>query len=169
MKKLIMVLFVVAFSGLSFAQTPENEKPTRPLNSINLNFLGDASIISLHYDRLHPINPSMMLSTKIGMGYNEDFLLCIFGPCAPPKSYVTLPHHVTANFGKKKHFLEVGMGGTLIGGDTDRPYMLYPILGYRFLPLNPGNLNFRIFGQYPLQEEGDYLFAGVGISVGYCF
>jgi hypothetical protein len=167
MKKLVMVIFTIAYSGFLHAQVTENWK--RPLNSINLNFLGDASIISLHYDRLHQVSEGVLLSTKIGMGYNEDFQLCIFGPCAPAKSYVTFPHHVTANFGKKKHFLEAGMGGTIIGGDTDRPYMLYPILGYRFLPLNPGNLNFRIFGQYPLQEEGDYLFAGVGISVGYCF
>jgi hypothetical protein len=163
---LFLILFNL-FNCLSAQQRDENVQ--RPLNSINLNLLGDASIISINYDRMHVISPTFLLSTKIGMGYNEEFQLCIFGPCPAPYSYFTLPHHVTANFGRKKHFFEIGLGATVVSGITDVPYSVYPLAGYRFMPLNSGNLNFRLYGLVPIREPDDYLVSPIGLSVGMSF
>lgn len=152
------------------AQNNENAIDTRPMNGISFNLLGDASLISVHYDRLILLGPSFMLSGKLGVGYNEEFQLCIFGPCSsPPGKYMSIPHHITGNLGKRKHFFEFGLGGTLILGNTVQPYVLYPMLGYRFLPLRSGKINFRIFGQVPLSRIEDILFVPFGISLGISF
>ena len=64
---------------------------------------------------------------------------------------MTIPHHVTANLGTSKSFFEFGIGGTMLVGETKVPYIFYPILGYRFLPLYSNKLNFRIYFQPPVQ------------------
>jgi len=59
----------------------------------------------------------------------------------------------------------------LILGDIEPHYQVYPILGYRFQPIKPNKLNFRIFGSLPLikMESENILFIPVGFSLGYCF
>lgn len=153
-------------SSTLFAQ--DNE---RPLNSIQLNLLGDASLISINYDKQFLISQTFILSSKFGLGYNEEFQLCIFGPCSSPEKYLTIPHHITGNIGKRKHFFEFGLGGTIISGNTNQNYFLYPIVGYRILPLNSNKVNFRVFGQIPFTglEIEDILFIPFGLSIGISF
>jgi len=59
------------------------------------------------------------------------------------------------------------LGGTVIMGKTTQPYILYPILGYRFQSLKK-KLNFKIFVEYPFSgaETDDILFVPVGVSIG---
>ena len=164
-KQILITVLVIAGTAL-FAQNNE-----RPLNSIQINLLGDASIISINYDKQFLISSTFILSGKLGLGYNEEFKLCIWGPCSPPEKYMTIPHHITGNIGKGRHFFEFGLGRTVINGNTNQNYLLYPIVGYRILPLNSSKLNFRIFGQIPFSglETEDIIFIPFGLSLGISF
>lgn len=158
-------------ASVGFAQPPVDYLQQRPLNSISLGLLGDASLISVQYERLFVVSRHLVISGKIGFGYNEEYYLFCFGPCGPPNRYLTIPHHITGNLGEGAHFLEFGIGGTLINGETTQPYMIYPIIGYRILPLKSGRLNFRIFGEIPFYgiEAEDILFIPGGFSLGISF
>ena len=59
--------------------------PPRPMNSFNLN-LGDASGISLSYERLFKIGENFLLAGRIGLGFNEEYR---------PVSYTHLRAHET--------------------------------------------------------------------------
>ena len=155
-----------------FAQNQEEDVKTRPLNSIYTNLLGDASLISVNYERLYSLSPTFILSSKVGLGYNIDFQLCLFGTCPPPKEYLIIPHHITGNIGERRVFFEFGLGGSLILGETTQPYLMYPIVGYRIHPLKSNRVNFRIFAQIPLTKGfiiDDILFSPVGVSLGLSF
>jgi hypothetical protein len=149
-----------------FAQKSEEIIETRPLNSFNINLLGDASLISFNFERQYLISSTFILTSKIGLGYNKEFL--IFG--SNQEHYLTIPHHITGNIGKGKHFFEFGLGGTIISGNTTQPYLLYPIVGYRILPLKSNEINFRIFGQIPFFETHATIpFIPLGLSLGISF
>lgn len=139
-----------------------------PESNINLNLLGDASLISINYERLFFVNSTSFLTGKIGVGYNEEFQLCIWGPCSPSEKYLTIPHHITGNLGSGRRFIEFGLGGTIISGNTNQNYLLYPIVGYRQLLLESNTVNFRIFGSIPFSglDTEDILFVPIGLSVG---
>lgn len=172
MRKVILVLILLNTDIILFAQNQKELVNTRPLNSISLNLLGDASIISLNYERQFLVSPTFILSSKLGFGYNEEFQLCISGPCSSaPEMYLTVPHHITVNIGKGRHFFEFGLGGTIINGNTTQPYLLYPIVGYRILPLRSNKINIRIFGLLPFSglETDDILFIPFGLSIGESF
>ncbi len=133
--------------------------------------MGDASIISINFEKLFSISDNLLLAGKIGLGYNEELKICVWGNCSPPNKYFTIPHHITLNYGRKKHFIELGLGGTLLVGETSEYYYLYPILGYRFFPLKSNKINFRVFGELPLTNWDNIgvIFIPFGISVGWSF
>ena len=163
-------MFVMFLTVISlFPQTTIENQFSRPLKNVNLNLLGDGSIVSLNFEQLKIIKPNVLLSYMGGIGYSAD--ICIF-KCENRSTYLTLPHHVTVNLGKNKHFLEIGLGGTYalnISADSNK-YFLYPIIGYRLQPLRPNKLNLRIFGVYPIigDIEKDTFFP-LGLSIGYNF
>lgn len=103
------------------------------------------------------------MSAKLGVGYNEEFNICIYSPCSETHKYITIPHHITCNLGANKHFFELGLGGTAIKGNTTQPYIFYTIVGYRFQSLEK-KVNFRIYLQYPFsggETDESYLFQWV--------
>ena len=108
----------------------------------------------------------------MGFGYNEEFQICFSGPCSsPPEKYATIPHHITGNLGQRKHFFEFGLGGTIFNGNTNQKYLIYPIVGYRIVPLASGKVNFRIFGQIPFSglETEDIISIPFGLTLGVKF
>jgi hypothetical protein len=168
MRKMILVV-VLALSGTCLsAQNKIDTTDTRPRNNIYVNLLGDASIMSINYERLFLINPCFFLAGKFGLGYNEKFQLSFFGKSTTsPEPYITIPFHITSNFGKGRHFFEFGLGGTIINKND----CLYPILGYRFQPIKSGDISFRIFGSIPFSgnEPNNIFFIPFGLSVGVSF
>jgi hypothetical protein len=141
------------------------------MENINLNLLGDASIVSANYEKLFQSGSFFLITGKVGLGYNREFQLCVFGPCPAPHDYITVPHHITGIFGRGRHFAEMGLGGTLILGPTRQHYLFYLTVGYRLQPLRSNKVNVRIFVQIPfigLNTE-DIIFAPFGVSVGWCF
>ena len=137
---------------ISMPKTEKNQSiENRPLNNISLNLLGDASIISINYEKQYLVGKSYILSTKFGLGYNQEFCISFGnGSCSPVEDYLTIPHHFTANIGKRRSFFEFGLGGTILSGETSEPYILNVIIGYRFLPFHSNKFNFRIYLQPPI-------------------
>jgi hypothetical protein len=171
MKATVIFLLHLTMASLVQAQTKSDSLGARPANSINGNLMGDGSILSLNYERLFPDGKNLFWAGSIGIGFSEEFQICVFGPCDPPKKYTIIPHHFTANLGKKKHFFEAGFGGSYVGGSTSEHYFLYPIIGYRYQPLKAKKLNFRVFGSMPVGglKTEDILFVPLGLSAGICF
>lgn len=154
---------------LILVQTNDNLIVKRPGNNLTLNLLGDASIISINYERFIVITPALFAPGKLGLGHNKEYRLCFFGPCtSSPDIYLTIPHHFTLNLGKKSNFFEFGLGGTIINGNTTQNYLLYPVFGLRTLPFNSNKINFRIYLQFPFSgmEAEDIVFIPVGLSLG---
>ncbi len=168
MKNLTIFLVCLLFGELLFAQSNNDSILVRPKNNISINLLGDASLVSVNYERLFVINPSFFITAKLGIGYNEEF--CLFG-CDDREKYLTIPQHITGNFGKGKNFFEFGLGGSIISGHTVQDYTLYPMVGYRLQPLKSDKLNFRVYLQYPVTGSAmdEILFIPIGFSFGYCF
>ena len=174
---LVCLALEVKSQERSIPQIEKNQSiEHRPLNNISLNLLGDASKLSINYEKQYLVGESFILTTKFGLGYNQEFRLCIFGPCSSPaENYLTIPHHFTANLGNRRSFFEFGLGGTILYGETSEPYLLYPIIGYRFLPLQSNKFNFRLYFQPPIQRlEGDFghpdiAWIPAGMSIGISF
>ena len=136
-------------------------------NSIGISVLGDASILSVYYERAFPVSSSLVITSKLGVGYDKEFQLCLFGPCdSHPEVFLTLPHHLIAVLDTKRHFFELGMGGTLNGAHVGPGYLVYPILGYRSVPIRNGRPIFRIYvhpaGKYSYE---DILFIPIGAAI----
>ena len=159
--KPLSILFLL-FHLLVLAQFQNNsiDDKNRPLNSLQLNLFGDASISSLNYERQFEISPSLIISSKIGFGYS----LYPSKSLPPIEILTTIPHHITGNYGKGNHFFEFGLGGTIIKGYRTKPYIMYPIIGYRFLPMSSGLINFRIFTH--VFSGNNEIFIPFGVSVG---
>ncbi len=171
MKRIILLTIALSNWIMLLAQSQEKIRDVRPLNSLSLNLFGEASIFSFNYEKEFIVSRNCILSSKIGLGFNQEFKLCLFGPCSPAHNYITIPHHITANFGESGHLFELGLGGTIVNGITNQHYVLYPIYGYRFLPLQPRKINFRIFGEIPFTgfDIEDYIFSPIGLNIGFSF
>src|SRR5690606_7219041 len=143
------------------AQDTIQPTDTRPLNTLNISILGDASAVAINYEKLFLVNKAFIISSKLGIGYNEELRFCFFGQCTTPvKQFFTLCHHITGDYGKGRYFYEFALGGTIVIGNTTRPYLFYPTLGYRYLPVSPRKSNFRVYGQIPVTGfETDDLFS----------
>lgn len=173
MKKTVLAILFVVLSTILIAQNKVTSDDIRPENNISLNLLGDASIISLNYERLFLINSTFFLTGKLGLGYNEEFELSLWGTSdsEPVEKYLTIPHHITGNYGKGRRCFEFGLGGTIINGNTTQHYLTYAIIGYRVQPFKSRKTNFRIFGniRFASTNTDDILFIPFGLSFGHCF
>ena len=172
MKKFILFLILIISGKIIFAQDNDDFAVKRPVNSIYINLLGDASIVSINYERILSIDSRVIWTSKLGLGFNERLDFRWPGaPSRPPVYFLTMPHHITGNLGKGRHLFEFGLGGTIIIGNTNFPYLYYPIVGYRILPLRSNKTNFRIYVQIPFSglDPGDVLFIPFGFSLGRSF
>ncbi|MCF8237414.1 MAG: hypothetical protein K9I85_04605 [Saprospiraceae bacterium] len=147
----------------------------KPENTINIGLLGDVSIVSISYERLFCVRPDHFLTIKAGLGFNQAPIWRILPQLHPSdnvvRNFLTIPHHFTSNYGRGKHFGEIGLGGTLLTGNTGPFYTIYPIVGYRYMPLEMDAICFRIFAMYPFslnQNAGVWGFP-IGLSLGGTF
>ena len=121
----------------------------------------------LGFEKLYFIKPAFAITGKIGLGFNSEFSLSD----NPANTYFVLPHHVTANFGRRKSFLELGIGGSYMNGSQVSEYFVYPMLGYRRHPFNSPAFSFRVwlffpFGQISRLDETNILIVPYGLSFG---
>jgi hypothetical protein len=183
MKKLIIAFMLTSLATVTTAQYTSQQNTSRGKNVISVNLLGDVSIVSLNYERLFEVNSSILISSKVGVGFNEETQFCLFGPCStPPDRFVTFTHHITGNFGQGKALFEIGIGGTLFSGDSrndylsypgpGKKYLIYPVVGLRLHPLKNQGFSLRLYGYFPKGLSNWDIFDGyvpIGISLGGTF
>lgn len=161
MKKYISTILLVLTIKILTSQDNGDSYLTRPLDGISLNLLGDASLISIQFDKLFPINKNLFITSKLGLGYSSEIF--------DQGSNFTIPFHLTTIVGRNRGFVEVGPGATLSFGDR-LAFISYVTFGYRLQPLKAQKINFRIFVQLPVIYSSDapYFFP-IGISMGTSF
>lgn len=165
MKKI--TLLVVAFvAGNLLAQQKNDSTGFIHSSNIYVTALGDVSDLSINFENRFVITPGFFVTGKIGIGFCREF--SFFN--TPSKDYFALPHHISLNFGRRRGFFEIGMGGTYVPLKPYYPYyFLYPFAGYRFQSMHANKLVFRIFVSYPL--SGNFMeglpFWPVGGSIGF--
>ena len=172
MEKALQILFLILLVTQSFSQNKPDSLPSRPLHNLSLEF-GTISLFSINYERLFIVNSKIILTGKIGFGLNTEFN--IFDQ-SPPQKYFVMPNHITALFGKRWQFFEVGIGGTFIPTGNITYYFIHPIIGYRMQPTR-SKIMFRPFLSYPLYSistkelnpNPEFLIIFYGISVGINF
>jgi hypothetical protein len=169
MKRIIIILILLASETIVNAQNTEESTFTRPKNNIYLNALGvDVSIFSINYERLFLVRSKFFITGELGIGYNKVVEFEVGQWSDAPVinfhgDYLTIPHHITINVGKHKSFFEFGIGGTaIIGNDAPQYYYLYPIIGYRLHPLQSKKVNVRIYASLPVEcfENMGYILSG---------
>ncbi len=167
-----ILLLLTAVLGVSTASEAraQSDDPLelRPDFIISAGISDGASLASLNFEKLFFLKPDLMLAAGVGFGYNEEFKIL---SSEPPTQYFVLPHHVTVNFGKKRSFLELGVGGSLVRGARNNYYLVYPMAGYRYHPFNRPGFSIKAwlyypFGQKFITEDQEVLFAPVGLSFG---
>ena len=171
------VMFILFTLTVLSVQAQSDTLPAlfKPGHTINIGLHGDASIVSISYERLFHIRPDHFLTGKAGLGFNQEVDFCILPdvfPCEKKeRNFLAIPHHVTSNYGRGNHFGEIGLGGTFLIGNTKSYYIVYPILGYRYLPMKTDALCFRIFAMYPFAFSQDIAIwrIPVGVSLGGTF
>ena len=168
MNRLFWTLLFIFFSAGLRAQVEDVSEKERADFIISANLGGDASILSLGFEKLFFVKPGMTLVGKVGIGFNNEFQLF---DDDPPPPFILLPHHFTANFGKRRSMLELGVGGALMTNNLLSRYLLYPIVGYRFHPFKNPGFSFRVwvyypFGQGDLLDWNEIMFIPYGLSFG---
>ena len=170
MKKIVFFGLVLILSLPLKSQTAQEGYSEPRKNNVNLNILGEASFISVVFERTFSINSQQFIAGRFGLGYNAEFQFCLNGPCSTsPKRFMTIPHQLTANLGKKRNFIEFGIGGTYIVGNTTENYFLYPILAWRIHPHKSGKTNFRLIAAVPFSglQTADIIWIPIGASFGW--
>lgn len=161
---------------LTFVSKANDNIENRSLNNFGINAFGNASLVSVGYERILISCSKFLLAGKVGVGYNYQKDRCWMGGCPdlPKTRYLTIPHHLTGNFGRRIHFFEFGLGGTSFIGDNDeiyqekQKYLIYPIIGYRLQPLETKRLFLRFFVYFPV-PEAEVRFTPIGINLGLTF
>ena len=162
----LLTLCFTCFVQVVVAQNSETE--VRLFNSVHFTAQGNASSLSLSYERSFPLSPSVFFSGSVGIGFNQKFLIINSSEGTPV--YITSPHYFTFSVGREMHFAELGVGGTFLGGNTTENYFGYPIIGYRYISRSRRYL-FRAFATYPHSgiHTRDILYIPFGISFGFRF
>ena len=171
MRKVQWIILLLAVFAWVQAQDTEPAQKDRSDFIISANFSSGASLLSLGFEKLFPLKANFTLAAKVGFGFNQEFR--IFSDGTPPVNYFILPHHLSCNFGSKRSYFEMGVGGAWVSGDRNNYYLVYPILGYRYHPFKNPGFSFRAFLYYPFGQEfiteyNEVMFAPVGLSFGHC-
>lgn len=178
-KKVVACFSLIALCWGASAQKAEYaavlHTPERgyPKHHIYVNFLGDASLISLNYDHIWPLKKAgdldHFISGKIGLGRNREFDINL---SSNSDKYYTIPHHLSYAIGRDNSHFEIGMGGTWIL-DNLPEYILYPTIGGRVVTKSYPHFSFRLYFQVPVNRFYDFYsnayFIPIGTSLGIAF
>lgn len=171
---LLLGLFMQSLVVFSQDYSDTNNLEYRPLNNIFLNISGDASIVSLNYERLFPTGREhFFFAAGLGVGVNTFVTIhANNGTTYTLDNFPVVPHHITGNLGGRRSFFEFGFGGAFIASPQEgHPYLPSVMIGYRHLPMNMNRVNFRVFVSYPLASLDMYniVYVPAGVSVGWSF
>ncbi len=168
-KKFVGLLFFMLVLVSTYAQDTEPVSVERPDFIISANFGGDASLMSLGFEKLFFLESGPVLAGKIGFGFNQEFQLF---SSEDPSNFFTLPHSFTVNLGNgKRSFGEFGVGGSWVTDNTVHYYFIYPMIGFRYHPFKNPGFSFKAwafwpFGQIDKVEDADVMISPLGLSFG---
>lgn len=167
MKSLIIIIAFIITAFNIKAQEAEQGIKRGISNNLYINILGNASDLSLNYEKLYLQGNDNFLTTKIGIGFVKEFQLFSNNT----ETYITFPHHMTYNIKCKSFYFEMGLEGTAILGNTKDNYLLYPLIGIRRQILEKKACFFRLYFSAPIAgfNDKDILYVPVGINLGYSF
>jgi len=150
MKKTIWVVFIFLSLVRTYAQDANEVPDNRPEYIISANIGGDASLLTIGFEKLFFIKPGLTLAGKVAFGYNQEFQLF---SSEEADNFFILPHSFTFNLsGGKRSFGEIGIGGSWITSSTSNLYIVYPMLGYRYHPFKNPGFSFRAWVYYPFGQ-----------------
>ena len=162
MKFILTIGVLIIGISCSFSQWNPKQKIDLSRNNIGVNLLGEGSFISLAYERNFSISENQFINAHLGVGYNQE--LCFLW-CGEPTRYLTIPHRITYNVGKRKHFFEIGFGGVGILEHQLDQYAVFPTMGYRF---QGSHFFLRTYACY-IMTSSDITPIPFGISLGGSF
>ncbi len=178
-----------SLGSTSCATNPEEEE--RPWLNFWFNAGGNAArrqtlrdypqiTLSLNMERTFFIRDNLMLAGSLGLGLDFRNILVPVNwldsgsedPLLLGDRLLLIPHHIMAGISidrKRKLFIESGLAGSRIFNSADRKYILYPLAGLRYQPLERNRMMFRIYGAFPtsnLKQTG-LAFNHLGFSFGW--
>jgi hypothetical protein len=168
-KIIVGLLFFMLVHVSTFAQDTDQLPKLRSDFIISANFGGDASIMSLGFEKLFFLKSGPVLAGKIGFGFNQEFQLFT---SEDPTNFFTLPHSFSVNLGNgKRSYGEMGIGGSWLTDNTQHYYFVYPMIGFRYHPFKNPGFSFKAwafwpFGQMDKVEETDVWISPLGLSFG---
>jgi hypothetical protein len=115
-------------------------------HSFNLNFPGNASLVSINYENRRHFSDEAYLTSSVGFGYDR---VSDINSISGKKKYFTIPHYASITIGKKIHKVELGFGGTILTSSDDANYAYYSIIAYRLEFENHEGPSIRIFTHFP--------------------
>ncbi len=168
MRRNAVALLMLLFLG-SVADGNGFHEPGIQKNTVSVDLGGNGLFLSLSYGRVLIQKERCFIAGLLGVG------------SVPFIGGITIPHQVTFNLGKRRSFLEMGLGGTWWTGKSNASgytetisfYHISPILGYRFQ--SGGGFLFRAYLNPLINLSGppfieDYrVIPYLGISLGYAF
>jgi len=169
MKRTFWVFLALMTQAVSYAQDTDQLPEKRSDFIISANFGGDASIMSLGFEKLFFLKSGPVLAGKIGFGFNQEFQLFT---SEDPSNFLTLPHSFSVNLGNgKRSYGEIGIGGSWLTDNTQHYYFVYPMIGFRYHPFKNPGFSFKAwafwpFGQMDKVEETDVWISPLGLSFG---
>ena len=178
MKRFVLIIASLIFSFNTYAQEEDNSHKKRTQSAINVRAYGGFSYTSINYESIFHLNERNFISGEIGFGYGEGAPYIMWAAETPSRHFLTIPHHITGNYGKGRHYFEYGLSGTVLyvlnqnGYESEfHSYVLAPKIGYRFLALKSKKMYFKINASFPIHdfEEGTSFYVPVGLSIGYIF
>ena len=163
----IQNLIIFTFFSLSITIQAQDLKPS---NSLCLNF-GSGTVVSIDYERnwRNDKNNNLFIgSIGAGAGLKGE-VWTLYDTVEDPEWYFVSPQKATYCIGNGINYLEVGVGGIYVAGNTTQPYIAYPILGYRFIGSN--NTTFKFYMTWPISgiQTEDLGSVPFGISLGQLF
>ena len=151
------ICVALSLLAMSRSAASQDDLPGNRAWNIELGGLGQRISFDLEWAGKHRSNGFWV--ARAGIAKYADF----FG----------IPHSITRNFGRQKHFFEIGLGGSL--GPTGFGYLdgegsfyyIAPIVGYRRHPSK--GFQFRAFASPFITPYGIETAGIVGISLGKVF
>ncbi len=167
--KTIWALVFLLVIGSTYAQETDPVPVKRSDFIISANLGGDASIMSLGFEKLFFLKSGPVLAAKVGFGFNQEFNIF---DSEDPINFFTLPHSFSVNLGNgKRSFGEFGIGGSWVTDNTVHYYFVYPMIGFRYHPFKNPGFSFKAwafwpFGQIDKVEDVDVMIVPLGLSFG---
>lgn len=147
-------------------------------NTVYFEFIGNGIFYSINYDRLFEITEKVKLSARIGFHYTDNFI-------GNDNRLIGSPLEISGLYSifRKKHFLEVGSGLTIMNNlnynnnHVENLIILVLRIGYRYQKPN-GGLFLKVgflpmYDMYAFNPNPDIIhntwFMSGGLGIGYTF